>query len=236
MRREFRFKPAVQATECVSRFRIFLTDHIRGQFVILNKPHIANRRAALSKESRMHRVSARKIRCNSFRRFRRHSKPRFGGTGWDKRHSGRSRDRRLGIISGLGTALRNRGESRTRAATFPTWSPRTVPTTEILARPMGLEPAASCATDQRSILNVNGTKMSASVYKSNLPGRKAGLCPVGKSQPTLDVLVSVSAKLSAPGFGTTLQMFLISLTGWRSSQFLSQAGQAHQSESSGRSP
>jgi|HubBroStandDraft_5_1064220.scaffolds.fasta_scaffold20552_4 hypothetical protein len=37
---EFRFKPAVQATECVARFRAFLADHIYGQFVILNKPHM----------------------------------------------------------------------------------------------------------------------------------------------------------------------------------------------------
>ena len=40
MRSEFRFKPAVQATECVARFRVFLADHIYGQFVILNKPHM----------------------------------------------------------------------------------------------------------------------------------------------------------------------------------------------------
>jgi hypothetical protein len=40
MRCEFRFKAAVQATERVARFRVFLTDHIYGQLVILKKPHV----------------------------------------------------------------------------------------------------------------------------------------------------------------------------------------------------
>ena len=39
MRCELRFKAAVQATERVARFRVFLADHISGQFVILNKSH-----------------------------------------------------------------------------------------------------------------------------------------------------------------------------------------------------
>ncbi len=61
MRCELRFKPAVQATECVSRFRVFLTDHICGQLVILNKPHMRIVAPAVSENSRMHYESGLKI-------------------------------------------------------------------------------------------------------------------------------------------------------------------------------
>ena len=40
IRYDFRFKATVQTTECVTRFRVFLTDQIGGQLVILNKPHM----------------------------------------------------------------------------------------------------------------------------------------------------------------------------------------------------
>ena len=66
MRYELGFKPAIQATECVSRFRVLLTDYICGQLVILDKPHkriVAPQR----RKTRAHglRIKAEYSRCTN---------------------------------------------------------------------------------------------------------------------------------------------------------------------------